>query len=625
MNLYKRVFSYLFPYWKHMLLALLLTLVYVTSNYASYWISASFIKELFNPTKVESVEPKSSDETGLTENVTDNVFKSEKGDLEKRINDWIKSVLVAPDRERTLINICFVIFMAFFVKNLSAYLRRITIFYIQLNIVIRLRQQIHETLMRLPLLFLGTRHTGKYTSVAFNDVNALQQVLKDSFIKLINHPIQLIVNIVLLFMISWRLTLISILIVPVSAFIIVKIGQSLRRKSRRVFRQISVVMSAFQESVSAVRIVKAFTSESKEQGRFESANHKYFKKEFRAKRLNFLTSPLNETLGVGIFVVLLWYGGNQVYAGTGLSAESFLRYLVMMFALFQPLREFSGLNNKLQTGMAAAERIFELIDSPKEVYDKPKAKRLNRFKQSIELKHVTFAYEPGHTVLRDIHLTINKGEMVAFVGHSGAGKSTLVDLIPRFYEIEFGEILVDGINVKEYTLNSLRDKIGMVSQETVLFNDTVRMNIGYGVNSYTDKDIIAAAKHANAWEFIKDLEHRLDTVIGERGSNLSGGQRQRLSIARAIMKNTPIMILDEATSALDTQSEKLVQSAIDNLMKNRTVLAIAHRLSTVIHADKIVVMDQGRIVAMGKHEELLKQSPVYQNLYEMQFNNEPGS
>ena len=624
MNLYKRVFSYLAPYWKQMVLALVLTFVFVTSNYASYWISASFVKELFEPSKVKSVENNAVAKES-TEDLADTVLDmSQKGDLEKRINKWIKSVLVTEDRQKTLINICLVIFISFFIKNLSSYLRRIVIFYIQLNIVIKLRRQIHETLMRLPLLLLGARHTGKYTSVAFNDVNALQQVLKDSFIKLINHPIQLLVNVILLFMISWRLTLLSILIVPVSAFIIIKIGQSLRRKSRRVFRQISVVMSAFQESVSAIRIVKAFTSESKEQDRFKAANHKYFKKEFRAKRLNFLTSPLNETLGVGIFVILLWYGGNQVYAGTGLSAESFLRYLVMMFALFQPLREFSGLNNKLQTGMAASERIFELIDAQQEIYDKPGAKTLNRFSRYIELRNVTFAYEPGHYVLKDINLVINKGEMVAFVGHSGAGKSTLVDLIPRFYEIEKGEIIMDGRNVQEYTLKSLRDKIGIVSQETILFNDTIRLNIGYGVDSYTDDEIIAAAKHANAWEFIKELEKGLDTIVGERGSNLSGGQRQRLSIARAIMKNTPILILDEATSALDTQSEKLVQSAIDNLMKNRTVLAIAHRLSTVIHSDKIVVMDQGRIVAVGKHDQLLKSSPVYQNLYEMQFNNETG-
>lgn len=602
-----------------MLLVILLTFIYVISNYASYWISASFVKELFEPTQVESVTQEQTDGT----DVTDTLLKTEKRDLEKQINEYIKSFLVKKDRQQTLINICLVIFIAFFIKNLSNYLRRIAIFYIQLNIVIKLRQQIHETLMRLPLLLLGQRHTGKYTSVVFNDVNALRQVLKDTFIKLINHPIQLIVNVIILFMISWRLTLISILILPLSAFIIVKIGQSLRRKSRRVFRQISVVMSAFQESVSAIRIVKAFTSESKEQERFKSANQNYFKKEFRAKRLNFLTSPLNETLGVGIFVILLWYGGNQVYAGTGLSAESFLRYLVMMFALFQPLREFSGLNNELQRGMAAAERIFGLIDMPHEIYEKPNANILRQFKHSIQLKDVSFAYESGHFVLNDINLIINKGEMVAFVGHSGAGKSTLVDLIPRFYEIDIGEITLDGINIKEYTLESLRDKIGMVSQETILFNDTIRFNIGYGVESYTEKQIIAAAKHANAWEFIRNFEKGLDTIVGEHGSNLSGGQRQRLSIARAIMKNTPIMILDEATSALDTQSEKLVQSAIDNLMKNRTVLAIAHRLSTVIHADKIVVMDQGRIVAVGRHEELLKSSPIYQRLYEVQFNDEP--
>ncbi len=621
MQLYKRVLSYITHYWKHLILAIILTFVFVISNYASYWVSASFIKELFNPTQVEQQAQHEVESPSPTPSPEDLVgFGEQAQKWEDRINGFIRDIIIAENREKTLINICFIIFLAFLIKNLSAYLRRVTIYYVQLNIVVNLRKELHQSLMRLPLSFFNRWHTGKLTSIVFNDVNAIQNVLKDTFIKLINHPIQVLVNLALLFMISWRLTIISLLIIPLSGYIIVKIGQSLRRKSRRVFQQISVVVSAFQESVSSVRIVKAFTSEDKEEQRFRAANKDYFKKEYRAKRLNFLTSPLNETIGVGIFVVLLWYGGNQVYAGTGLSPESFLRYLVLMFALFQPLRQFSGLNNVIQMGLAAAERIFNLIDMPREPYEKPDAKPLPQFRRSIELKDVTFSYNGEIKVLKNIWLTINKGEMVAFVGHSGVGKSTLVDLIPRFYEPQTGVIEIDGTNIQDVDLMSLRDQIGIVTQETILFNDTVRMNIGYGVDECTDKDIIRAAKNANAWEFIKNMEHVLDTVIGERGANLSGGQRQRISIARAILKNTPILILDEATSSLDTQSEKLVQNAIDNLMKNRTVLAIAHRLSTVIHADKIVVMEGGRIIDIGKHDELLQKSQVYKELYQMQFN-----
>ena len=291
-----------------------------------------------------------------------------------------------------------------------------------------------------------------------------------------------------------------------------------------------------------------------------------------------------------------------------------------MFTLFQPLRELSGVNNVIQNGMAAAERIFGLMDQVPEIYESANAKQLTSFDTSIKFKDVRFEYNPEAEVLRNINLDIYKGEMVAFVGHSGAGKTTLVDLIPRFHEISDGRILIDGQDTSELTLRSLRRQISIVAQETLLFNDTVRQNIGYGIDDYTDVQVIEAAKMANAWEFIEQMEHGLDTIIGEKGINLSGGQRQRLSIARAILKNSPILVLDEATSALDSQSEKLVYTAIDNLMKNRTVLAIAHRLSTIIHADKIVVLDKGEIVGMGTHKELLESNAVYQKLYRMQFN-----
>ncbi|HDQ46166.1 MAG TPA: ABC transporter ATP-binding protein [bacterium] len=625
MALYARLLGYLKPFWRHMTLVMLLTFVYVLANYTSYWLSASFVSHLFNEGKISSVRQageQEADPPDATPDGSPSVLPKQSLQLESRINKLLHAFVDSGSRRRTLRNICLVIFLAFLMKNLSAYFRRVLIYFIQLRIVVRLRAQLHRVLLRLPLSFLQKQHTGKLTSVVFNDVTAVQTALKDNFVKLINDPLQILANVVLLWIISPRLTVLSFLILPLCGYLIYSIGQSIRRRSRRVFKQVSALLTAFQESVSSIRIVKAFTAEENETRRFEEANRDYFLKEFRAKRLSFVTGPLNETIGVGIFVVLLWYGGNQVYAGTGLSAEQFLRFLVLLFALFQPIRDLSDLNNVIQTGLAAAERIFLLMDTAPEPYSPPGAADLPPFRDRIVFEGVHFSYEAGVPVLEGIDLTIGKGEMVALVGHSGAGKSTLADLIPRFYEVDRGVIRIDGVDIRGVRLQSLRDQIGMVTQETILFNDTIRMNVGYGAASCSDSGIISALKSANAWEFVKRMEHGLDTVIGERGVNLSGGQRQRLSIARAILKNTPLLILDEATSALDTQSEKLVQKAIENLMKNRTVLAIAHRLSTVIHADQIVVMAGGRIVATGRHEALLASCPEYRDIYRMQFEND---
>ena len=626
MDLYIRVLKYIRPYWRPVAIGFIFTLTFVFFNSISVWVSADFVRTLFDAEKArtaESVtveddaEAKSGDtrEEWLTEQLGEVRFYD-------KLKAKIETILVRDNQADTLKIVCIVIFLSFLFKNLSSYLHRVFFYFAQLKIVIQLRNELQMVMLKLPLSFYHKKHTGNLTSIVFNDVNSIQTVLNSSFVKLFLAPMQIIFYMIVLFLISWKLTLATLLILPISGVIIIKIGQSMRRKSRRVLEQISQVVMSFQESVSAIRIVKAFAAEKKEIDKFRDINEGYFKKAFRAKRLDYLTSPLNETLGVLIFAILLWYGGMMVFNGDGIKADDFMRFLIFLFMLFQPMKELSGLNNVLQSGMAAAERIFSYIDMTTEVYEKPNAKKFDSFNDSIVFDHVNFSYEPGNSVLKDINLTINKGEMVAFVGHSGVGKSTLVDLIPHFYDVSQGDLSIDGVNVQDYDLSSLRDKIGIVTQETILFNDTVRMNIGYGGDSYTDEEIITAARNANAWEFLQQMDKGLDTMIGERGVTISGGQRQRLSIARAILKNTPILILDEATSALDTQSEKLVQKAIEKLMQNRTVLAIAHRLSTILHADKIVVMDQGQIVDIGKHQELLERSDVYKNLYNMQFQNE---
>jgi ATP-binding cassette, subfamily B, bacterial MsbA len=621
MSLYFRVLKYIRPFWKSVAVGFFFTLTYVLFNSISVWVSADFVREIFqsNAPKIEKSIETPQGGGGRQEWVSDQLTKQR---AYEKLKKAVASVLVQKNRFDTLKVVCFVIFISFFFKNLSNYLQRLFFYYAQLKIVIRLRDELQEKMLRLPLSFFHKRHTGALTSIVFNDVNGIQTVLDSSFVKIFLSPLQIIIYLVVLLLISWQLTLATFILLPVSGYILVKIGQSMRRKSRRVFEQISMVVTAFQESISSIRIVKAFTAEDREIKKFTGINENYFVKSFRAKKLDALTSPLNETIGVLIFTVLLWYGGVMVFKGEGVNAEDFIRFLVFLFMIFQPLKELSGLNNVLQSGLAAAERIFNFLDMQIEVYQKKGAHPLTAFNHEIVFKDVNFSYDEETPVLLDINLTIRKGEMVAFVGHSGVGKTTLVDLIPRFYDVVTGSIQIDGADVRDYQLTSLRDMIGIVSQETILFNDTVRMNIGYGVQQYTEKQVVDAAKNANAWEFIERMDNGLDTMIGERGVTLSGGQRQRISIARAILKNTPILILDEATSALDTQSEKLVQNAVDHLMQNRTVLAIAHRLSTILHADKIVVMESGRIVDIGKHHELLQRSPVYQQLYNMQFQNE---
>ena len=627
MKLYIKVLQFLKPYWKLILTSIFLTFVYIVLNNLSLWVSVDFVRELFDPENVAIARQQASGEAvrdtlaasaqSSREQLTETL---KTGSLYQKINYAVKRVILRENRFETLKIVCLVIFLSFFLKNLVFYVRRVIINFIELKIIVGLRNRLYDVLLRLPLSFFERKKTGELTSVVFNDVSAVNTVLNNSFGKMILTPLQVLTNLTILVLISWRLSLITFVIIPVSAVLLVKIGQSIRRKRRRVFRQIASVMAVFQETISSIRIVKAFTSEQRENEKFREVNRQFFKTIFRANRFSYLTSPLNETFAALVLVVLLWYGGNLVYTNAGLNAEDFIRYLVFLFTTFQPLKEISGLNNNIQTGLAAAERIFNLMEQAPEVYERPGARELKEFREAIRYEHVYFRYnEDEPYVLRDINVEIRKGETVAFVGHSGAGKTTLVDLLPRFYDVTRGRITIDGTDIRDLTLHSLRRSIGVVTQEQILFNDTVRMNIGYGLENVSDEEIIAAAKAANAWEFIQKMENGLDTVIGERGVKISGGQKQRLSIARALLKNPPILILDEATSSLDTESERLVQEAIEKLMENRTVLVIAHRLSTIIHSDKIVVLREGKVEDIGTHGQLLENCPYYRHLYEIQF------
>jgi len=638
MQLYLKVLKYLKPLWHFIVLSIIFSLFYIGFHSLSLWIAVDFIKELFDPTQTQIEQTAEDNRTSKLsdnpvaqmqqekhmKNENDNVDDSllslkRKFNLYNKINNGIKQIIIQDDKYKTLRTVCIAMFLTFFFKNIFSYLKGVVGNLILLRVTVNVRNQLYEKLVRLPLTYFENKRSGELTSIVFNDVSAINQVLSSSFGKMIEAPLQIIIFFALLIIMNWKLSLFTFVLIPISGLLIVKIGQSIRRKNKRSLRQIANLLSAFHEVITSIKIVKAFTSEKKETERLHNYNATWFYLNFRMTKLKYLLSPLNETIAVCMLAVLLWYGGNMVYQGTGMNAEDFIRYLAFLFMTFQPLKDISDVNNKVQSGMAAAERIFSVMDAEPEKYRNPESKILSAFYKNIQYSRVRFQYNKNlPPVLDEIDLDIQKGETVALVGPSGAGKTTLVNLLPRFYEIDHGRIMVDGQNIQEIDLISLRQKIGLVTQDTILFNETVRDNIAYRVPA-DDHAVIHASKVANAWEFIEKLDRGLDTIIGERGVKLSGGQKQRLSIARAILKNPPILILDEATSALDTESERLVQEAIDKLMKNRTVLVIAHRLSTVINADKIIVMQKGKIVGQGKHRDLLKSCKLYKMLHKMQF------
>jgi len=432
-------------------------------------------------------------------------------------------------------------------------------------------------------------------------------------------PISIIVLLFFMVVISWKLTLFTLLVAPPSLYLIVKIGKKLRRRTIRTQDRIADVTAMLEETISSVRVVKAFAMEKFEIERFKKANYAYFRSLLRLFWMRRLAPPVTEFLGVSMAVAVLWIGGILVLEKNWLEPEAFFQFLVFMFMMMQSAKRLSEVNVKIQVGIAASKRVFEIIDRPSAVTDPPIPINIGKITEGIQFKDVWYEYESGIPVLTDINMKADVGENVAIVGPSGSGKSTLVDLLPRFFDPVSGSIEIDGRDIREYKLNDLRRLMGIVTQETILFHDTIRANIAYGRPDISIENIITAAKTANAHDFIEAFKNSYDTIIGDRGTKLSGGQKQRLVIARAILKNPPVLIFDEATSALDSKAEAEVQAAIDRLMKGRTSFVIAHRLSTIQSATRIVVIDNGRIVEEGTHDELYKAEKLYRRLYDIQF------
>jgi len=605
-SLYKRMFKLVIQHWPYLLLSTLAALLYVVLNSASIWLTASLINNI-----LMDFQQLLADHSQLTGN--------EPLTLNEKLKYWTNGLILRETSQETLKVLCISIMVVFLTKNVFLYMKNFFMTLVQFHLITELRNRLYKHFNALSFSYFDQKKSGELTSIVINDVANLRRALGSSFHQLLVEPINLLAFILLLFVISWKLALLSIIILPIAGLTIISIGRSIRRKSKRTAAMIAGITNIITETLSSIRVVKAFAMEEYEVQRFFKETNHYFQLILRRAKLRLLASPITETIGVMIGVLLLWVGGLEVLSGEGLTPEDFLRFILLLFAMMDPLRKLSKVNVALQTGVASAERVFSILDTPPTIVDKVDAVKIDSFKEKIRINNVSFKYESDDKVLKNISFEIEKGSIVALVGSSGAGKSTLADLIPRFYDVNNGGITIDGHDVRDLSLNSLRRLMGVVTQETILFNDTIRANIAYGQKDVYDDQVISAAKAANALEFINDLSDGFGTVIGEKGVKLSGGQRQRLAIARAIMKNPPILILDEATSALDTESERLVQKALETLMANRTVLVIAHRLSTVTNANKIILLDKGEIKEVGTHNELMGKEGLYSNLYNIQF------
>ena len=545
-------------------------------------------------------------------------------EIRNSMKGWVNQLVESGSRQDKLVKFCWLIMLVVLLKNLFLYVQGYFMAYVQQSVIRDFRNRLFKKYQRLSLDYFHRRRTGDIISRVTNDVVVLNESIDIGFNRLVTDVLMVLVLAGFLIILSWQLTLLAAVVLPIVFGFIWFVGKKLRKYSERTQERMADVNSVLEESVTNVRVVKAFAMENFELKKFFRATHAYFKSLLRMARIRHLASPINDFLATGAGVLILLVAGTKIIAGSGqMSAADFMTFIFAMFAMIRPVKSLSQIHVKIQEGLAAAQRIFEVMDTQERVVDAPGAGLIKDFKNSISYQSVTFGYNGSEPVLQEISFEVKSGEVVALVGPSGGGKSTLLDLLPRFYDPQKGRITIDGRDIRQVGLTSLRNLMGIVTQETLLFNDTIANNIGYGHEDVGREKIMAAAKMANAHDFIEEFKNGYDTVVGNRGVMLSGGQRQRIAIARALLKNPQILIFDEATSALDTESEILVQQAIDRLMSGRTVLVIAHRLSTVKHADRILVIDDGRIIESGTHEELLAQAGLYNRLHSMQFRDVP--
>jgi len=615
---YWRALSFLKPYWRQMIGALALMILCAVFSGFSIGMILPFINVIFSGGDLNAVLGSADGPAGPLSGAPRALAT-----VQEAVRHRVLGFYAADSPLGTLERICLSILAIYFLKGLFTYLLAITSASIEQRVIRDVRNQLYAHLHKLSLSYFHRSKTGGVISRITNDVTLLRMTISAGFLGFLRDLTLTLVYGAIVMWISWRLALVAFIVIPVITFVVTRIGKRLRRYTTRAQEKMADITSVLQETVSGIRVVKAFGMEAFETAKFNRHTQDFYRIFLKQQRAASLAPPVTEFLGAASLLVVLWYGARQVLGGSLLSPDWFLIFLAAMLSILHPAKNLSYASTKIQEGLSAAKRIFAMLDTRPEVVDDPAGIEIDGIRSGIEFRGVAFRYGDEDYVLRDVDFEVKKGQVVALVGPSGAGKSTLVDLIPRFYDPTEGSILVDGVDIRRITTASLRRLMGIVTQEVILFNDTVRKNIAYGLEEVPLEKIKQAAGAANAADFIEGLPEGYDTVIGDRGVRLSGGERQRIAIARAILKDPQVLIFDEATSSLDSEAERLVQDALQRLMANRTTFVIAHRLSTVTSSDVILVIDEGRIVEAGKHEQLVAAGRVYRRLYDLQFKDMP--
>lgn len=615
MKLYWKLLKYLRPHLKYLIAAVICMGIYAALSGFSLTMIVPFTKIVLTA-QAETAPAVDKNTVGQESNKSDeNLVVLLPQALKKKFNYWLR----ADSKIESLKRLCIFILLVFLIKNIFWYLQSYLIVQVEQGVIMDLRNQLYSHYHNLPLEYFHGKKSGVLISRLTNDTNLVRGAVANGFAEAVRQIFLYITFMFLVIWASWKLSLIVLILLPLGIIIISKFGKKVKTNSILTQQKMGNLTSVLQETIYGIRVIKAFAMEKFELEKFKSFAKDYFKTMVKLTRIGSLAPPLSEMLGVLAGVTILWFGGKQILGGSEFTVDRFFLFLVALFSLMQPVKKLSHVNIDIQQGLAAAERIFEVLETEPKIKNAPEPVKVKRFEKEINFEDILFHYDSKKPVLEEINLKVRKGEIIAVVGPSGAGKSTLMDLLARFYDPQGGKITIDGTDVRKIELNSLRNLLGIVTQETMLFNDSVWNNIAYGHNGASREMVEKAAKAANAHNFIVNLPESYQTVIGDRGVKVSGGERQRLAIARAIFKNPSILIFDEATSALDSESEKLVQEAIEHLMQGRTVFVIAHRLSTVQNADRIVVLDKGKIVQVGRHAQLIKEEGLYKKLYNLQF------